>query len=187
MISLVAVKCKKNKTSIKVNGFENLLSGGDLRSLGKSDSIVLKVRDQNNFDELFKFLFHKDSIVVMRAADAIEKITFRHPVYLTKYKNVILELCRFVKNKELKWHIALLIARLNLSGKETGMVWKILVSWATDKEESKIVRVNSIQALYEINRRNEKYSKRFKLLLTEIKEENIPSINARIRKFIYVP
>lgn len=39
--------------------------------------------------------------------------------------------------------------RLNLSDKEIEMVWQTLAGWALDKTESKIERVNSIQALYE--------------------------------------
>ena len=124
--------------------FYKLLAGGDLRSIGISNSVVSKVRDQNYFDELFKCLFHKDRLVIMRAADAIEKITVRHPVYLSKYKNVILELCNAAKNKELKLHLALLIPRLNLSRKEIEKVWQILVAWVSDKKESKVARVKRL-------------------------------------------
>ena len=163
--------------------FYKLLTGGDLRSIGKSNAIVLKVQNQDYFDELFKCLFHKDRLVVMRAADAIEKITLQHPAYLSKYKNVLLELCDAAKNKELKWHLALLIPRLNLSGKEIEIVWRILSGWVSDKEESKIVRVNSIQALYDLAGKETKYVKDLQTLLFKIQKENVPSLNARIKKF----
>jgi len=165
--------------------FYKLLTGGDLRSIGISNSVVSKVQDQNYFDELFKCLFHKDRLVIMRAADAIEKITVQHPVYLSKYKNVLLELCNAAKNKELKWHLALLIPRLNLSGKETEIVWQILTGWVSNKRESKIVRVNSIQALYEISLKDQRFIKDLQTSLVEIEKENIPSINARIRRLTF--
>lgn len=168
-----------------MENFYKLLSGGDLRSIGKSNSIVLKVQDQKYFDELFKCLFHKDRLVVMRAADAIEKITVQHPAYLSKYKNVILELCNAAKNKELKWHLALLIPRLNLSGKEIETVWQILSGWVSDKKESKIVRVSSIQALYEITLKCQRFTKAFRMLLAELEKENIPSINARLKRLTF--
>jgi hypothetical protein len=109
-----------------MNQFEKLLSGGDLRSIRKSNAVVLKVHNQNNFDKLFKCLFHEDRIIAMRAADAIEKLTREFSSYLTKYKKALLELCTTVRNKELKWHLALLIPRLNLSEKENESAWQIL-------------------------------------------------------------
>lgn len=168
-----------------MNQFEKLLSGGDLRSIGKSNAVVLKVHNQNDFDKLFKCLFHKERIIAMRAADAIEKLTREFSSYLTKYKKALLELCTMVKTKELKWHLALLIPRLNLSEKENESAWQILARWALDKDESKIVRVNSIQTLYEIVNKEKAFTKSFELFSDEIERQNIPSINARIRKLKY--
>jgi cobalamin biosynthesis protein CbiD len=93
--------------------FKKILSGGDLRSLGVCNSVISKIKNQNTFDELFKYLFHEDRLVVMRAADTIEKITNHNPQYLTKHKEEIIELCNVAKDKELKWHLALLIPRLH--------------------------------------------------------------------------
>lgn len=59
--------------------FERLLSGGDLRSIGNCNTVISKIKNQNDFDELIKFLFHNDRIVVMHTADAIEKISISHP------------------------------------------------------------------------------------------------------------
>jgi hypothetical protein len=159
-----------------------LLSGGDLHSIGKSNSLQLKISSQNDFDELFNCLFNEDRLVVMRAADAIEKITIVHPGYLKKHKRKILTLCAAAVNKELKWHIALLLPRLHLNTKETETVWSILTTWAKDKNNSRIVRVNSIQALFELAKKENEYDKDLLSTLTELAKEHIPSINARIRK-----
>ena len=162
--------------------FQELLSGGDLRSIGNSNLIVSEIRNQTDFDELFECFFNNDRIVVMRAADAIEKITLQHPSYLIQHKNALLELCRAAKHKELKWHLALLLPRLHLSAKEIVIAWQILSCWASDKTESKIVRVNSLQALYEIVATEKKFTERFEALTSRMKQESIPSINARIKK-----
>lgn len=87
--------------------FKKLLSGADLRSIGKYNSVILKIKNQNGFDKLFKFLFHEDRLVVMRTAKAIEKIAINHRQYLTKHKRKIIELFYLAINKELKWHLAL--------------------------------------------------------------------------------
>lgn len=170
------------KKSNVLTRFQKLLSGGDLRSLGNSNLIISEIRGQNDFDELFKCLFHESRVVVMRAADAIEKITVQNPSYLTRHKKALLELCNLAKNKELKWHLALLVTRLNLSGKETKIVWQVLSGWILGKKESKIVRVNSMQALSEIVQKEKRFAESFRLLLTKVEQENIPSLNARIRR-----
>lgn len=162
--------------------FEKILSGGDLRSLGISNSVITKIKNQNTFDDLFRYLFHEDRLVVMRAADTIEKIAKHNPQYLTKHKEEIIELCNVAKDNELKWHLALLIARLHLDNKEFGNAWNTLSNWAKDMTNSRIVRVNSIQSLFEMMKQKGELEKDFSLILSELEKENIPSVNARIRK-----
>lgn len=164
-----------------MTNFEEILSRGDLRSIGKSNAVVLKINNQNDFDELFKYLFHNDRLIVMRVADTIEKITINNPQYLKNYKTEIIELSDVAKDKELKWHLALLIPRLNLKNIEFKNVWDILTTWAKDKNNSRIVRVNSIQGLYEMAKQQSKKEKDFWITVSEIEKENIPSINARIK------
>ena len=62
------------------------------------------------------------------------------------------------------------------------IIWKILKQLILNKEESKIVRVNSLQSLYEIVKENNKYENDLNNVLKIIKQENIASINARIKK-----
>lgn len=161
--------------------FVNILSGGDLRSIGKSNSVASLIVDQQDFDELFKLIFHDERLIVMRAIDAIEKITIKHPNYLNKHKKKILEISTSAQDKELKWHLALLIPRLPLDLKELSQAWDTLTNWAMDKNNSRIVRVNSIQGLFEMLKDHNELTQDFALTLTELEQENIPSINARIR------
>ena len=162
--------------------FEKILSGGDLRSIGKSKSVIAEIKNQKDFDELFEYLFHIDRIIVMRSVDAIEKITIDKPNYLKKHKKNIFELLNIANDKELQWHLALLIPRLNLDYNEFEKAWNKLTYWAKDKTNSRIVRVNSIQALFELMKQQKGLEKDFSLTLSELEKENIPSINARIRK-----
>lgn len=165
-----------------MNKFAKILSGGDLRSIGKGHSVILTIQNQNDFDELFKCLFHQDRIVVMRVADAIEKITINHRTFLKTHKNEILALSDSSNDKELKWHLALLIPRLPLDSKEFSKAWNTLSIWAMDKTNSRIVRVNSIQSLFEMKEQKRELEKDYNSILSQIEMENIPSINARIRK-----
>lgn len=166
--------------------YDDILKGGDLRSIGKANQVVAQVSDQQTFDKLFKALDNTDRKVVMRAADAIEKITVKNPGYLQQHREKILALCEEAKHIELKWHLALLVSRLELTKNEVGWIWQILTNWTTDKKESKIVRVNSLQGLYNISINHKELIQDFKLILRKVERENIPSINARLRKLKHV-
>lgn len=161
--------------------FVKILSGGDLRSIGNSNAVVSQIHNQKDFDELFKYLFHEDRIVVMHAADAIEKITIEHPEYLGKHKKKFLELFDAAKNKELKWHLALMMPRLQLSSTESEYIWKTLIAWARDKTNSRLVRVGAVQGLFKMTQQNDALLNDFTSLMSELEKENIPSVNARIR------
>jgi hypothetical protein len=71
--------------------------------------------------------------------------------------------------------------RLRLNDAELGKGWDTLTRWAKDKTNSGIVRVNSVQGLFELLKPQNELIEDFKLTLQEIEKENIPSINARIR------
>ncbi|HEX5168780.1 MAG TPA: hypothetical protein VFW11_06380 [Cyclobacteriaceae bacterium] len=158
------------------------LGGGDLRSTGKSHLLIKKIRNQHDFDELFRFIFSDDRLVAMRAADVIEKVTRKNPEYLLSYNNQIVSLMKGNGNKELRWHLAQLCPRLELKPKELATVWTLLRKQATRRDESKIVSVNCLQSLYDLVEKNEHLSDSFKEILLEVSANPSPAVQARIRK-----
>lgn len=56
------------------------LAGTDRRSIGLADEVAAQIADdQAKFDEVFRALWHDDSVIRMRAADAVEKASrLRH-------------------------------------------------------------------------------------------------------------
>ncbi len=166
-----------------MNIYENILNGGDLRSIGGSNKVVAVVGSREEFDGLFTLLFHSDRRIVMRAGDAIEKITITKAEYLQQHKAGILELCSIASDKELKWHLALIVSRLNLTKKELGIVWQTLTGWALDRKNSRVVRVNSLQGLYNLFEKNTPLERDLCLTIAAVIKENIPSITARVKKF----
>lgn len=156
-----------------------LLNGADLRSLGNAGLVAGMIKCQQDFDSLFRLLYHSSRYVVMRAADALEKISRHQPEYLHRHTDEIFRLSRECKHKELKWHLAQLIPRVT-SSLTVGRAWKTLLQWAIDKSASRICRVNSIQGMYEISLRYPDFKTEFRDLLPSLEAENIPSLNARI-------
>ncbi|PID60206.1 MAG: hypothetical protein CR986_04220 [Ignavibacteriae bacterium] len=163
------------------------LKGGDLRSIANADEVISLIKKQSDFDKLFEHLFDNDRLIRMRAADAIEKITLNNTEYLKRHKQDIIKLMNAVNDKELKWHLALMVSRLDLKNTELGIVWDKLTHWATNNKESKIVRVNSIQSLFNLVIKHNELKRDFDLTIQAIKSENIPSINARLRKLKIMP
>lgn len=116
----------------------------------------------------------------MRSADAIEKITKAHRKYLDKHKAELLTFLSSDSHIELKWHLAQLITRVTLTEDETGTVWEILTKQAKDKKESKIVRVLSVQGLFDLLTQYPELKNDFLQTITVLEKEPIPSIAARI-------
>ncbi|MEQ8218741.1 MAG: hypothetical protein RH981_10920 [Arenibacter sp.] len=157
------------------------LEGGDLRTIGGVKFLVPLIRDQKDFDILFRYMYSKDRPIVMRAADTVEKSNLRHPEYLASHKSDLLGLLQSAKDKELKWHLSLLVSRLPLTDHELEIVLAKLKEWASDPSESRIVRVNALQALCDIKDHEPRLEKDFRILIGKLQKEEIASINARIR------
>jgi len=162
--------------------WKTYLEGGDLRSIAGVDELVSLIQSQADFDRLFAYLYSEERLIRMRAADAIEKISAERSEFLSEHKVKLIQLLKTANYKELKWHLALIISRVKLTLNEFRDVWKILSNWAKNKKESKIVRVNALQSLFELSNKRKDYKNEFHAVVEQIKIENIPSINARLRK-----
>jgi len=167
-----------------VDGLAEILSGGDRRSIGRSNELAEFVVTQEDFDVLFGCMAHADRLVAMRAADAIEKLTVARPELLQTHKIELLKMCENAFYKEMKWHLALLLPRLRLQTEEWRKAWSLLMAWAKEKRNSKLVRVNALQALYEMVYQDPGSMAPFYSMMVKLQEEGIPSLDARIRKIM---
>jgi hypothetical protein len=166
---------------LKTN-FTHLLLGARPRKLKNTRKVVDAVYDQDSFDELFTLIFHHERPLVIRAADSVEKITLEHSEYLVRHKDQILGVMKSGDHQELKWHIAPLLARLNLTTEELADVWHTLTYWTLNPNESQTVRVNALQGLFDISRRIDRLQVDFFKTLLEMEHEPFPSIQIRVRK-----
>lgn len=162
--------------------FEPYLKGGDLRSTVGVAQLVPLIKSQNDFDLLFAYLSDENRLLAMRAADAVEKITVDHTEYLKPHTTHLIQLLDRARHKELKWHLAQLIARVPLTNDQLHHTWLILTKWAMDTSESKIVRVNALQALFELSKQNIRFEKSLSPILQSLEKEDVPSLKARLRK-----
>jgi hypothetical protein len=158
--------------------FDKLLACGDLRSIGRVYEVIPLISTQNDFDQLFQLLYHHDRLVVMRAADAIEKVTAEKQAFLSSHISEIFSLSRIAVKKELKWHLAQLLSRINMDPAQMTEACSILHNWAADNKNSRIVRVNALQSLFDLA------DDKTTLLpfFIKLEAEAVPSISARIKQ-----
>jgi hypothetical protein len=159
-----------------------LLVGKDLRTIRQNSIVIKAIHDQDSFDKLFSLVFHHERTVAMRAADAVEKVTLHHPEYLQQHKTQLIALFTSADHIEVKWHVIQLMPRLVIVHSESLAISQRLKYFAENPNESKIVRVNAMQALYEFAQMNPAVEPVFNEVLLTLTHEPTPSIQARIRK-----
>ena len=125
------------------------LGGGNRRSIGQSERVVEEILAQpERFGELFECMLHSDPLVRMRAVDAAEKITARRPDLLQPYKDRLLSQVAQVPQQEVRWHVAQMLPRLELSTEDRQAAITILKGYLNDR--SKIVVTFSMQAMTDL-------------------------------------
>jgi len=163
---------------------EKLIEKGDLRVLIQSDEIYYLIQSQSDFDLLFVLMFHHEKNVTTRAAEVIEELTKESPELLFNHKEQLLALLLDHPVAEQKWHLAKLVTRVSLDQDDLRRVWAKLKYWATNPNEQKLVRANSIQALYDLMQKNDDalLLPDFKNIVRNVEQEHIPSLSGKIRK-----
>lgn len=159
------------------------LSGGDLRSIGRSNQIVRLVSAKPRlFGELFRGLSSGNRLIRMRAADAIEKITLARPHLLRGRARKVLELASRAEEKEFRWHMALLLPRLALSRSQRMAAVDILHDYLRDR--SSIVKTFAMQSLADLTREDRSLMSRVLPLIEKLTQDGTPAMRARGRMLL---
>src|SRR5271167_914248 len=159
------------------------LSGGDRRSIGRSNEVVDHVlAHPAHLSHVFEGLAVDDPVVRMRAADAIEKITARRPELLRPYKRKLLAIAGSSNQQEVRWHAALIIPRLELTKKERAVALDILFDYLRDK--SSIVKTFAMQAIWDLAATDAKLKSQITPLIEELAQVGTAAMRARGRKIL---
>ncbi|HYL76702.1 MAG TPA: hypothetical protein VEU96_20980 [Bryobacteraceae bacterium] len=159
------------------------LKGGDRRSIGKSAEAVKDIaKTPALFADLFAGLFDADPVVRMRAADAVEKVTRQRPQLLGPWKRPLLEQISALEEKEVRWHVAQMIPRLNLTFSEKDTAVQILMGYLAD--DSSIVKTFSMQALADLAERDEPLRAQVAPLIERLTQTGTPAMRSRGRKLL---
>jgi hypothetical protein len=160
-----------------------MLEGGDRRSIGRSNEAVARVLAAPGLiGVLFDGMGSDDPLLAMRCADAAEKVTALRPDLLQARKAALLGPLAQIEQKEVRWHVAPMLARLPLSQTELERAVDILLAWTN--ERSSIVKALAMQALADLALRNEKLRPAVLQHIRELVVIGTPAMQARGRKLI---
>lgn len=160
-----------------------LLSGGDRRSIGRSNEVAAMVLGRPAlFRQLIEAMWDADTVVRMRAADAAEKVSLQKPGLLQPFKAELLGLLAETKEQELRWHAAQMVPRLALTAKERANAASILQTYLDDR--SSIVKTFAMQALADLAGRDEKLLPVTVEMLRQLTRTGTPAMRARGRKLL---
>jgi hypothetical protein len=165
------------------NNILALLTGGDRRSIGRSDQVVAIVSDDLElFPQLIAGLWSEDPLLRMRAADAAEKVTREHREYLRPYKKELLGLLTAATEQELRWHLAAMVPRLPLNAKEQQAVMSALNGYLEDR--SSIVKTYALQGMADLAEAEPNLRPRVIESLRQATRQGTPAMKARSRKLL---
>lgn len=159
------------------------LHGGDRRSIGRSNQVVAIIRRQPElFSALIDGMHHADELVRMRAADAAEKLTVTNPQWLQPFKVQLMTLAANTTQQELRWHLAQMLPRLDLSTKDRKLVVTLLLGYLED--ESRIVKTFTMQGLVDLARQDPTLANSIRPLISSLTRTGSPSMKSRGRKLL---
>ena len=159
------------------------LQGGDRRSIGRANEVVRQVlRTPSLLAELFRGMRSGDPVLRMRAADAAEKVTAQRPDLLQPFKRSLLRTIAKIDQQEVRWHVAQMIPRLNLTPTERVRAAGILFAYLSLK--SKIVRTFALQALASLAYHDPTLRQRVIKTLRDVVKTGSPALKARGRKLL---
>ncbi len=163
-----------------VESIRKMLAGGDRRSIGRADEVAELVRRQpKKASALVECLWDSDGAVVARAANALEKASRELPAILAPYTQALLGLMLEAERKELRWQLALMVPRLQLTAGECARSAQVLEGWLEDT--SSIVKTFAMQGLADLARQDASLRPRVLDMLRTLSRSGTPAMRARGR------
>ena len=151
--------------------------------IGRSDEVAAMVsKDPALFPKLISGLWSEDPLVRMRAADAAEKVTREQDGLLQQYKKELLGLMSEAQEQELRWHLAVMVPRLQLNAREQRSVISSLKSYLEDR--SSIVKTFALQGLADLAQHDSSIRPQVVEILRQATRSGTPAMKARSRKLL---
>lgn len=162
-----------------------LLAGTDRRSIGRSDLAAQRaLRQPRLLSVLFDGIRSDDPVLRMRCTDAIGKATRTRPSLLKPYRAQLLGRYAAIEQPEVRWHVAAMLGRLQLSARYEACAVKPLLAFTTD--QSRIVRTLAMQSLADLALSNPAIQSQVLPRLKELTTTGTPAMRARGRRLLRI-
>jgi hypothetical protein len=162
---------------------QDRLKGGDLRSIGAANAVAREAeRDPAIARDLAAGLASRDPLVRMRCADALEKVTRRHPELLAGSEKQLRGLLDPEQPKELLWHVLQMAPRIRWKKAEIEGVFE--AARGCLGSGSSIVKTFAMQALVELTRQVPSRLREVESLMERCVKSGTPAMKARGAKLM---
>jgi hypothetical protein len=167
-----------------MNPIQQALTGGDRRSLGRTEEVVGWVlADKERLDDLFVCLFDQDDIVRMRAGDGLEKVARQQPAWCTPYVERLLTNVTKIEQPSVQWHLAQILSEIPLTPEQQIQAVKIL-KYNLEVYDDWIVVNLTLEALATFARKDADLRQEFPKILRQFQFSPKKSIASRVRKLL---
>jgi hypothetical protein len=157
-----------------------LAAGRHPLSVGRAQEVAaIILAHPKKMSKLAECLWDEDPGVANRAADALERASFRQPPLAAPWKESLLGLLAEAAQNKLRWNLALIVPRLTLTAPECRRVAAILRIYLEDK--SSIVKTCAMQGLAELTRQDSSLLPEVLDLLRILARSGTPAMRARGR------
>ena len=163
-------------------GIEDLLDGGDRRSVGEVGRVVRRAtRDATVVAALVAALRSKRPLVRLRAADALEKISRRDAKPLGLYRRQLTHAVAHTADPVVRWNLIQLLPRIPHDRDAMRRVSRRLEVWFLS-DASAIVRVSALEAVAAFARQDSSLEPLAQRMVLEGLTSPIASVRARARR-----
>jgi hypothetical protein len=171
----------------------SMASRNDLRAIlaegrctqgpGRAFDVAMMALEQPRLARsLLECLWDPDDGVAGRAADALETLVGERPQVLNGWKAPLLGLLVEARSIKLRWHLGLIVLRLDLTPPECRRVAGVLNGWLD--HPSSIVKTTAMQGLAELARREPSLAGEVLDLLRALTRSGTPAMRARGRTLL---
>ncbi len=161
----------------------DLLRPGDMRSVGATGKAVpMVLGDRGLCEELIEGLFTNEPGLRMRCAGVLEKVTAQRPEWLRPYKDVLLHQVPEIGQQEVRWHLAQMLPRLELTAAERDHARTVLTGFLSAR--SSILKALAMQGLADLAMRDDAMRCEVIPLIERLTLTGTPAMRARGRKLL---
>ena len=169
---------------MRLNGFQEALTGGNPRTLGRAEEIVGIVLGQpGRLAELFECVFSDDEIVRLRAGDALEKVCRQRPELFQSYVPRLLNEVSKIDQPSVQWHLAQMLAEVRLDAKDKAAAVRLLKRNLSQSKDWIVINC-TMDSLAKFSRENPRLRQWFIGVLREYQTNEYKSISSRAKKLL---